>query len=520
MVVTELIHGSGRESASLRRWPFRLGGRAHATHPQRIPSHQGNPMTRTTALLVPLGFTCALAAGCDKFSEQLRPAAPEAPAPPPASAAPLASSQAPQETPSPDASKDGLRLVGSNTIGAALAPKLVKAFLEKRGATSVSIDESARKSARITVVGTLGGKPISVSIMAPGSKHGFESLASGAADIAMASRGIKDEESDKLKALGDMTSPACETILGEDGIAIIVSPSSKVSKLSMKDLASVFDGTVQDWSKVGGSAGAIHVYSRDAESGTYDGFMSTVLHGKPMRSDVAGSFADSEALSTAVAKDPGGIGFVGLPYVKSAKAIATFEGDAAPLYPTVFTVATEDYALTRRLRLYSAEKPANPLARPFIDFALSDEGQAIVEDAGFVSLRVRAESPTIPANAPEKYSKEVQNATRLSVDFRFKTGKASLDNKALKDLDRVVAFLSSSKQRGKRAVLFGFADNQGNDPTNVELSKRRAESVQKELKARGVAVDTLVGLGSALPLASNDSPDGRERNRRVEIWVK
>ena len=81
-------------------------------------------------------------------------------------------------------------------------------------------------------------------------------------------------------------------------------------------------------------------------------------------------------------------------------------------------------------------------------------------------------------------------------------------------------FLSTPGTREKHTCLFGFADNQGGEPVNAELSKKRAESVAGELRQRGVAPELIAGLGSALPVASNDTPDGRERNRRVEIWIR
>jgi phosphate transport system substrate-binding protein len=413
-----------------------------------------------------------------------------------------------------------LRLTGSNTIGGALAPKLAKAFLSKRGAKDVQMDESQRAKERVVVHGNLDGKDVAIDIWAPGTKQAFESLASGEADIGMASRNVKDEEAAKLNALGDMSSADCDHVVGVDGIAVIVNRANKVTKLSRAEIASIFSGDVSDWGKVGGGAGPIHLYVRDEKSGTFDAFSSMALKGKHIK-EGAQAFADSEELSAAVAKDATGIGFIGLPYVKSAKALATYDGDgASPLYPTVFTVATEDYTLTRRLHFYTASAPKNPLARDFVEFALSEDGQSIVEDTGFVSLTVRAETPTVPAGAPEQYAKAVHDALRLSVSFRFKPNASTLDPKALRDLERVIGFLGGSKMRSKEVYLFGFTDKSGSDAANTELSKHRADAIGAELQSRGVSPKGVLGLGSAMPLAANDTPDGRERNRRVEVWIR
>jgi phosphate transport system substrate-binding protein len=243
------------------------------------------------------------------------------------------------------------------------------------------------------------------------------------------------------------------------------------------------------------------------------------MRGKSVRPD-AKTFEDSEALSAAVSQDPGGIGYVGLPFIKSSKALAIQDGDGAALFPTVFTVATEDYALSRRLHLYTAAEPKNPLARPFLDYVSSDEGQRLVEQAGFVSLAVKAESPVFPPGTPPQYEAEVKAAYRLSVDFRFRTGSSELDTKAQPDLDRVIKYLSLPDNRQRHVMLHGFADSKGGDKVNVELSRTRAEVVAKELRRRGVLLEKSLGWGSTLPVATNESPEGRERNRRVEIWIR
>ncbi len=422
------------------------------------------------------------------------------------------------DEPPPPIAEQTLRLGGSNTIGEQLAPRLAKAFLERQGATAVAIDVKDAKTESVVVHGTLDGKPIRVEIVARGSKIAFECLASDACDVGMSSRAIHADEAEKLKPLGDMTQPASEHILGQDGVAVIVNRANPVAMLTFADLAKIFTGAVTDWSAVGGSPGSIKVYARDTASGTYDVFSSLVAGGAPLKPTT--SFDDSEALSRAVSADPSAIGFIGLPYVKDAKALAVKDGDALPLYPTVFTVATEDYPLTRRLYLYADDDPKNPLASSFIGFAQSDEGQRLVEESGFVSLAVRAEIPAATPGAPEPYTRELAGASRLSVDFRFRAGGAELDTKAVRDLDRVVAYLAMPQNRTRQALLVGFADNQGQESVNEGLSRLRAEAVGKLLKQRGVVPAVTDGFGSVLPIAPNTTPEGRERNRRVEVWVR
>jgi phosphate transport system substrate-binding protein len=411
-----------------------------------------------------------------------------------------------------------LRLTGSSSIGNSLAPRLARAWLQKQGARDIAVDDSQRGAERLRITATLHGVPIAVVIQWPGTATAFACLRRRECDVGMASRAIKDEEAQKLAALGDMTDPEHEHVLALDGIAIIVNRHNPVASLSLDAVARLFDGRDGDWSAQGGPPRPVHVYTRDSKSGTWDGFDAAVLHGGRLRAD-ARVYDDAEALVAAVAADESGIGYVSLALMGRAKPVALREGDAQPLYPTVFTVATEDYPLARRLRLYTPT-PASPLAQSFVAFALSDEGQAVVEAAGFVALSVRPQRAAVPSAAPPAYQHETRDAERLSLDFRFRSGRATLDARGVADLDRVVAFLSQPAQRDKRVSLFGFADNQGGDRLNVDLSERRAAVVSRELAGRGVTADRVLGFGSALPLASNDTPDGRERNRRVEIWIR
>jgi phosphate transport system substrate-binding protein len=66
----------------------------------------------------------------------------------------------------------------------------------------------------------------------------------------------------------------------------------------------------------------------------------------------------------------------------------------------------------------------------------------------------------------------------------------------------------------------GFADSSGSPQVNEELSKNRANVVAEEFRARGIKVTEVVGLGPERPVASNDTADGREKNRRVEVWLR
>ncbi|HME09148.1 MAG TPA: phosphate ABC transporter substrate-binding protein [Bryobacteraceae bacterium] len=276
-----------------------------------------------------------------------------------------------------------LRLHGANTIGDQLAPPLAQAFLKARGATHISTVSTAVDE--LVVVGSLGGKRQAIEIKSHGSATAFLDLAAGECDIGMAVRKIHSTEVADLSSLGDMTSPAAEHVLALDGIAVIVNRKNSLSRLSVQDIARIFTGEVKNWEEVGGSGGAIKIYGRSARSGTFETFKLLALGGKPLSANAI-RVEDGRQLSAKVSHDAGGIGFVALPFVLDAKALAVSESDANALMPTALTISTGDYLLSRRLYLYTAPDPKNPLAREFMDFALSAAGQAVVTAAGFIAL--------------------------------------------------------------------------------------------------------------------------------------
>lgn len=412
-----------------------------------------------------------------------------------------------------------LRLHGSNTIGSQLAPKLAIAFLKQQGAIEINqvVGETQQE---VKIKGQFPNQLVGViEIQAHGSSTAFQELLNNQCDIGMASRRINSNELQSLAFLGNMTSPASEHVLALDGIAVIINMSNPIRQLSLNQIQRIFTGKIYNWSEVGGLTGPINLYVRDHKSGTYETFKQLVLNEQNLMAGVR-SFESNAQLSAAVANDQYGIGFVAFSDIGNAKALSITDGNTIPLMPTHFTIKTEDYPLFRRLFLYTPANPENEWTRPFVEYALSKAGQAIVDQVGFVPLSIELVVPPRSNHYPQNYLTLTENAQRLSLNFRFETGSFRLDNRAWRDLDRIVAFLSQEQHRHLKVLLFGFSDSQGAATANLNLSHQRAQAVEKELIGRGVHPILVEGFGEAIPVATNDTEDGREKNRRVEIWVK
>ena len=413
-----------------------------------------------------------------------------------------------------------LRIQGSNTIGANLGPALVKAMLAQQGLHDIHSVPASPPNEH-SIVGTdASGQQVRVDVAAHGSGTGFAALKAGKADLIASSRPIKDRELVELEALGDLKSPDAEQIIAIDGLAIILHPGNPLNQLNTEQLAQIFSGQISTWEALGGITGPIHLYARDEQSGTWEIFKELVLSrtGNPL-SHNAQRFESSEQLSDAVSNDPQGIGFIGLPYIRAAKPVAIVDGLSQPMLPLNSLIASEDYPLSRRLYFYLPPATSNPWARALISFTQSAQGQSIVAQNGFVAQSVQATSVTPGAHMPRDYQTLTTQAQRLSVNFRFEEGSASLDNKARQDLLRVADYLKANGKLDRQVTLVGFGDAK-DDPERAQLlSKLRAMAVRRELVKSGVVLREIRGYGAQMPVAANTEDEGRIKNRRVEVWV-
>jgi len=426
-------------------------------------------------------------------------------------AAPLTTKQ------SKAASKTVIRLHGSNTIGEKLAPMLLEGFLEKKGISRYSW-ENISPLERVLHY-SIGQQNYAIELHAHGSSTAFSALNNKTADIGMSSRRIKSKEAMLLtNSVGSLNKVGNEHIIGLDGLAVIVNQNNTVKQLSSKTLAKIFSGETNNWSQLGGPTLPIKLYARDQHSGTWDTFKNLVLkkHNKKL-STKALRFESSSELSTLVSQNEGAIGFIGLNYVLHNKALAIAASkEVNAIFPTRFTVGTEDYALSRRLYFYTPTSASN-LIKDFAQYALSTQGQQVVENAGLISQNIKLEQVYPLANSPKKYQDYAKTAKRLSLNFRFDYATKDLDNKGKRDLQRLVGFME--KHQSRRIVLMGFSDSIGAKIKNNSLSFKRAKSVESALTSRGIPVLAVEPMGEALPIANNNTEAGRKRNRRVEVWL-
>lgn len=438
-----------------------------------------------------------------------------------------------------------LKVHGSNTVGANLAPELVKAFLAEQGFSGITIE---RDGVEASITYQRPGKKElgQIEIKAHGSSTAFGEtdsnkevgLLGGFCDIGMASRPMKSKEQASLldAGFGDMRTAACEFPIALDGVAVVINRSNPIKSLTVEQIAQVFSGKVSNWKQLGGADLPVKVFARDEQSGTWDTFKSRVL--KPYKLKLTTKnvkrFEDSALLVRNVASNKGGIGFTGLSYVDSSvKGVAVQAGaEARAFQPTRLTVKTQDYPLARLLYFYLPIE-SNQMAREFVKFTMSNAGQSVVDKTGLVGQGLSTKSDAKNASqmkkelladaaVPQGYKDLVANADRkdTQANIRFIAGSNEPDINSLNNLERLSSYLANSGNEAYTVVLVGFADSVGAASANLELSRKRAQAVRELLEAKGVSNIVSEGFGEAMPVADNASKAGRAKNRRVEIWLK
>lgn len=230
---------------------------------------------------------------------------------------------------------------------------------------------------------------IQISVTGGGSGTGISAFINGTTDICSASRKMKDKEIEDAKMNNYMP---LEHSVALDGIAIVVNPSNQINELTMEQLKKIFTGEYTNWKQLGGSDENIIVLSRESSSGTYMFFMEHVLNKQDYTKNARLLPATSGIIQSA-SEDIGAIGYAGLGYAADAKGkvkiIPVKKDDKSPaVMPSETTVKDGTYPVSRPLYLYTkANESYGGKIKSFIDFCLSEEGQKIVVDNGYVSVK-------------------------------------------------------------------------------------------------------------------------------------
>jgi phosphate transport system substrate-binding protein len=233
-------------------------------------------------------------------------------------------------------------------------------------AGSTSVQPFAEKLAETYMAAHPG---IAINVQGGGSTAGVRAAETGAAQIGMSSRHLKDSE----EALHQVT-------IALDGIAIIVNAANPVAGLTRAQVAAIFAGKIPRWGAVGGPDRPIHFVTREEGSGTRGAFEEMVM-GKTEIAPRALVQDSNGAVREIVASDPDALGYISLGLVDRRVRAVAIDG----VLPTHDTISAKRYAVVRPFLFLSREEPVGA-ARAYIDYVLGPEGQRLLGLEGLIPV--------------------------------------------------------------------------------------------------------------------------------------
>ena len=234
-------------------------------------------------------------------------------------------------------------------------------------AGSTSVQPFAEKLAEHYMAAHPG---LAINVQGGGSTAGVRAAETGAAQIGMSSRHLKDSE----EALHQIT-------IALDGIAIIVNAANPVAGLTRAQVAAIFAGEVSRWSSVGGTDSPIHFVTREEGSGTRGAFEEMVM-GKREIAPRALVQDSNGAVREIVASDPNALGYISLGLVDRRVRALAVDG----VLPTHDAIVGKRYAVVRPFLFLTREEPAGA-ARAFIEYVTGAEGQRLLGLEGLIPVR-------------------------------------------------------------------------------------------------------------------------------------
>jgi len=218
---------------------------------------------------------------------------------------------------------------------------------------------------------------IGVQVSSGGSGRGIQDVASGLADIGMASREVKESE------VGQFGDHFVEHLIGYDAIAVVVSKEvydAGVTALTSEEVSKIYSGEIYNWKAVGGLDEPILPVARVPGSGTGDTFNEMIMGSSRAETEgVEVNAMENAEIKTLIVQSDKAIGYLGIGYAKTGdlRAVA-LDG----VVPSAENVKNRSYKLSRPLYLYTWNGTSDSEAE-FINFVLGPEGQRIMEEEGF-----------------------------------------------------------------------------------------------------------------------------------------
>ena len=186
----------------------------------------------------------------------------------------------------------------------------------------------------------------------------------------MSSRDLKDEETADVEG----------TQIAIDGIAVVTNTANKVKDLTIDQVKDIFTGKITNWKEVGGEDASIVVISREEGSGTRDGFQDILgFESEELTKDATISDGSGNVKST-VEGNENAIAYISFGYLDDTLNDLKIDGVEA----NDDNVVAGKYPISRPFLVVNKKDAMTDNAKAFVDFIMSEEGQNIIAEEGFI----------------------------------------------------------------------------------------------------------------------------------------
>ena len=213
---------------------------------------------------------------------------------------------------------------------------------------------------------------IKVTYNPTGSSSGIQAVEEGRCDIGLASRDLKEEETETLQG----------TVVAIDGIGIVIHPDNPVKDLTIEQIGMIYTGKITNWKEVGGSDAPIVLIGREAASGTRDGFEEVT--GTKDQCQYSQELTSTGDVVQTVSGNPNAIGYASVASVNESVKLVSVEG----ITPTTENIQNGEYKVQRNFVLVTKkDSPLSETAQAFFDFATSTQADSLITEAGAVPIK-------------------------------------------------------------------------------------------------------------------------------------
>lgn len=426
-----------------------------------------------------------------------------------------------------------LRVATERVVGSFVMDAMARTFLIQEGLKDIEIHRNAALTeATYTGISHNGAKrQVVITVMprlqALAAMRGrtVDAALVGQARIAGGGQIVQDERQFEVNDV--------IVQVGETAAFIIVHPNNPVKQLTFRQLRLILLGAITDWSQVGGRPGKIRPVGTPQMQPSID-LVADLIHLDPTNLDAEAKsmlraqadkapvnfqYASSAEVFARIATDPDAM-TIQFPLIPtSVKSLKLGANEWRYVAPVPETIKNKDYALAYRINLHYPTGKASYAVKALVKAATSLEMEVGMALAGAALAGTEMLAMDVDESAPREYLNATKFGVMVSKSIHFKADGVELTDDGRKAIDRVADKLLSIRQDAGKVRLVGFTDRMESAQVSKSLGLQFAKFVAMELKKRNVNTGSVYSIGDLMPIDEDSTTHGRERNRRVQVWL-